>query len=660
MIEKLQKAKLDLQAITVYDFNELTLQELLCKFYEKINECVEVSNESLTFLEWLKGEGLHNEVIAELENMYQDGRLTEIINNLSGDVKGLVNAQNEKITSLDSKIEVNKQAIEVNKQSIETLNTSLSEFKEQTTTELESHLNKIKNICVTTSDFNIVGDGITNNADKIQEFLDYCSTNQVIGKVKQGVYILEKQIKIKSNTTLIFEDGAEFKQTHTNTMINIQENHFTLYNGYSNIKIFGGVFNCNGMVISDPMNCFFIQHASNVLFNGCTFKNIQSYHALDINGSKDIIVRNCIFLNSYNSISYETREAIQIDLSAPTEGESETCWDYTPTKNVIVENCYFGRDNNQANYFTSAIGSHNIRFNKFYDNIVIRDNIIDGNENYAINGWKWINSTIENNIISSTKGIKLDTPHQGAESTKDVNGVYKGLQESYNNKIINNTITCNTDGIFIRGKWVTTPQDEQSQSGLISQCEIRGNKIEMVTGTSPCITLLNAYNCKVLDNICNKSGDDGIRVYSSYSNIVSGNIINDSSNYGICINNKTLSGTDGCQINTDNVITNNIIKKTYKSAIFISNSSSTTSIDNNTISECNTSNLSSVSIIDISAGSNFINVTNNKISSITTFKNLIFITNTCNSVLVSNNISNVGSEGKYYNASIGGVLTNNI
>ena len=650
----------NLEVLSVYDFDELTLQELLCKFYEKINECVDISNESLTFLEWLKGEGLHNEVVTELEKMYQDGRLTEIINNLSGDVKGLVNTQNEKITSLDTKIEVNKQAIEVNKQAIEIANTSLIEFKEKTNTELESHLNKIKNICVTTSDFNIIGDGITNNADKIQEFLNYCSDNQVIGKVKQGIYILEKQIKIKSNTTLIFEDGAEFKQTHTNTMVNIQENHFTEFNGYSNIKLYGGVFNCNGKEILDPMNCFFIQHASNVLFNGCTFKNIHSYHALDINGSKDIIVRNCIFLNSYDSISRETREAIQIDLSAPTEGETEICWDYTPSKNVLVENCYFGRDDQQANYFTSAIGSHNIRFNKFYDNIIFRDNIIDGNENYAINGWKWINSTIENNRISSTKGIKLDTPHQGAESTKDVNGVYKGLQESYNNKIINNTIDCQNDGVFIRGKWITSPTENISQSGLISQCEIRGNKINMVNATSPCITLLNAYNCKVLDNICNKSGDDGIRLYSSYANIVSGNIINDSGNYGICVNNKTLSGTDGCQINTDNVISNNIIKKAYKTAIFISNSSSTTSIVNNTITECNTSNLSSVSIIDISAQSNFVNVTNNKIVSISVFKNLIFITNTCYSVLVSNNISNVGSDGKYYNASSGGVLTNNI
>lgn len=86
MIKKLDRSCLDMQSTTVYDFNELTLQELLSKFFEKINNCIDVSNQALTFLEWLKQEGLPIEVQKEIEKMYLDGRLTEIINKLADNV----------------------------------------------------------------------------------------------------------------------------------------------------------------------------------------------------------------------------------------------------------------------------------------------------------------------------------------------------------------------------------------------------------------------------------------------------------------------------------------------------------------------------------------------------------------------------------------------
>lgn len=90
MINKVTNNYVDLQATSVYDFNELTLQELLNKFFNKINECVDVSNKALEFLTWLKEEGLPIEVQKEIEKMYLDGRLTEIINQLANDVKGQV------------------------------------------------------------------------------------------------------------------------------------------------------------------------------------------------------------------------------------------------------------------------------------------------------------------------------------------------------------------------------------------------------------------------------------------------------------------------------------------------------------------------------------------------------------------------------------------
>ena len=92
MIEKLENNILINDKIkSVYNFNEYTIQDLLCKFFEKINETVDISNNALNFLEWLKGEGLPQETIKELEKMYNDGRLTTIIDNMIGNFNLQIN-----------------------------------------------------------------------------------------------------------------------------------------------------------------------------------------------------------------------------------------------------------------------------------------------------------------------------------------------------------------------------------------------------------------------------------------------------------------------------------------------------------------------------------------------------------------------------------------
>lgn len=521
---------------------------------------------------------------------------------------------------------------------------------------------KFKKLELDIKNFGVKGDGVTDDSDKIQEFFDYCSENKITGRITEGLYILGKQITIKSDTWLVFDRDAEFKQTHENTMINIQNTTHTGYNGYKNILITGGIFNCNGKEVINPMNCFFVQHAQNVMFLNCTFKNIHSYHALDINGSKNVVVRNCTFLNSYDSISRETREAVQIDLSAPTVGEVDVCWDFTPSRDILVENCYFGRDDEEALFFTSAVGSHNVRFGKKYENIIVRNNRIENCTDYAINGWKWSNCTIENNIIDNCYGgVKIDTPHRNALSANDVNGQYKGLEGVENNVIRDNKINNATNGgIFVRGKYITSPNPSEAFNGIIDNCRIENNTITCNNSSSSCITLLNSSNCTVKDNKVKGSSTDAIMVYSSYENVIENNTIEDSGNYGISVRNSTLTGTDGCNISDGNIITKNTIKNTNKCAVFITGGAKFGDVSNNTIIDCNKSASSSVSIIDISAKSDDITVNGNRFIDNTTFKNLVYVTNTCNRVLVSNNVSNTGSGTKYYNASINGVLSNNI
>lgn len=65
---------------SIYEMDAMTVQELLCQFFGKINECVDVSNTTLELAKWIVTEGLEQEVIKTLNQWKDDGTLANIIN----------------------------------------------------------------------------------------------------------------------------------------------------------------------------------------------------------------------------------------------------------------------------------------------------------------------------------------------------------------------------------------------------------------------------------------------------------------------------------------------------------------------------------------------------------------------------------------------------
>lgn len=57
-----------------------SLQELMCRFTQKINECVDVSIDTYKLAEWLKNEGLDQEVSEKIDEMIKDGTIENILN----------------------------------------------------------------------------------------------------------------------------------------------------------------------------------------------------------------------------------------------------------------------------------------------------------------------------------------------------------------------------------------------------------------------------------------------------------------------------------------------------------------------------------------------------------------------------------------------------
>lgn len=64
----------------VYDFSEMTNEELRCKFFQKLQECIDLCNNTSDILDWVKNEGLEKEVNELLTLWEQDGTLENLIN----------------------------------------------------------------------------------------------------------------------------------------------------------------------------------------------------------------------------------------------------------------------------------------------------------------------------------------------------------------------------------------------------------------------------------------------------------------------------------------------------------------------------------------------------------------------------------------------------
>ena len=98
-LEELKPYQLNCNVFDVYSYNGLSMQDLLCQFFTKINECITVSNETIDLAKWLVNEGLEIEVVKKLMIWLEDGTLENIIN------VNIFKSLNEKINGISSQLE---------------------------------------------------------------------------------------------------------------------------------------------------------------------------------------------------------------------------------------------------------------------------------------------------------------------------------------------------------------------------------------------------------------------------------------------------------------------------------------------------------------------------------------------------------------------------
>lgn len=96
----------NLEINSIYDFDDaLSINELLCKFWEKIEDVINVSNECIDILNWIKEEGLPDELQLLINQLVADGTIEQMIN--VDKIEELRNLINSRYSEIISQMETN-------------------------------------------------------------------------------------------------------------------------------------------------------------------------------------------------------------------------------------------------------------------------------------------------------------------------------------------------------------------------------------------------------------------------------------------------------------------------------------------------------------------------------------------------------------------------
>ena len=177
----------------IYDMEDYTINDLLCSFFKKINECIDLSNESFNYLEWLKNEGLENETSEILNNWLEDGTLEELINinkfnelstELTNKIDKLISDSNTTITELIDSItlQINSldstlsQKVENMKKSVDTKLSENETFVNNAVTNMNHQMDAFEN--VQNSNFENLINNINTQLSEFKNFIIVTNVNE--------------------------------------------------------------------------------------------------------------------------------------------------------------------------------------------------------------------------------------------------------------------------------------------------------------------------------------------------------------------------------------------------------------------------------------------------------------------------------------------------
>ena len=399
---------------SVYPYNGYTINEVLCQFFDAINKGIVVINDYTKWvdelLNWVKAEGLKEEVVKALENMIETGKIEDIINNeIFGDI-------NTDITELKRKVK-NIVIVDSKKDLAKITDNSLVFINPKISTDhiVLSELNNVEIYC---GDLQQIGTFDTN-----------LSENKAVSEYAFIKIFKCNNIKIKN---LKIHSIAECIDINHSKNIIVSNSYMT--NDNNNKKV-------NGIVVRDSENVKIVNNEiENINILPITKNNVNPYsqgngiacyvsNNIKIVGNKvykcaqnGIYTFACNYVTiKTNDITYNGMSGLQLAFSTNKEH------DYVIDNNKIFYNMSDGIDINNTTgviidincmiknntYLSNGFDFNNLEFTQDgsgyatlvnVSNVIIKDNKMEGCNKFAHYISQCDNIFIFNNKGSKKKG----------------------------------------------------------------------------------------------------------------------------------------------------------------------------------------------------------------------------------------------------------------
>lgn len=235
--------------------------------------------------------------------------------------------------------------------------------------------------------------------DNIQDYLSL-EDKKTIVLPPNTTYQIGQRIFINSDTTLDLNGSillCDYVDDGETLFFTYGLNDTSMgYNGYKNIVVKNGTI---------ERGCLCMMHNADVTIDSVDFRNTNSRHSMQIAGSYNVTVRNCVF-NGTVPVNTHGSECINIDPcnygGQPYMSQSSVMYDHTPNKRIYIENNTFSAPTEAGYRYTNAVGSHGRDDNNqtICDGLVISENDFGAPYVSAINMCDYCNVVVKDNWMN--------------------------------------------------------------------------------------------------------------------------------------------------------------------------------------------------------------------------------------------------------------------
>ncbi|MBR4050297.1 MAG: right-handed parallel beta-helix repeat-containing protein [Clostridia bacterium] len=288
-------------------------------------------------------------------------------------------------------------------------------------------------------DKGVYADGVHDDTKALQACIDEVKDGGTV-YFPDGTYLVSAALIFYSNQHLKFSDKAtvlrddKSKPWTRYLLASYSEPEWGEYDGTHDVVISGGTFDGNAN-ITEWITLVNTVHCKNITIENCRFIHCAHWHCIEINGTENATVQNCIFDGpSYTACNDGLfNEQIQLDMSRDgSYGPVYNCdgklidfkYDDTVCRNIVIRNNIF-----KCNGFP-GVGHHG---DIDHNNILIENNIFDGpsgrdgkSRGYIFFRPMVYDLKVRNNVFISPEetdspsyGIILENPDEAALTAED-------------------------------------------------------------------------------------------------------------------------------------------------------------------------------------------------------------------------------------------------